>query len=48
MNKKSNNLMRPVREYFKQNWGILLALLVMCTFFTIFGNNSLWHMSLTD
>ena len=40
--------MRPVREYFKQNWGILLALLVMCTFFTIFGNNFLTQTNIVN
>ncbi|MDE6959473.1 MAG: ABC transporter permease [Lachnospiraceae bacterium] len=48
MNNKSNRLMRPVREYFKQNWGILLALLVMCTFFTIFGNNFLTQTNIVN
>ena len=40
--------MRPVWEYFKQNWGILLALLVMCTFFTIFGNNFLTQTNIVN
>lgn len=40
--------MRPVREYFKQNWGILLALLVMCTFFIIFGNNFLTQTNIVN
>lgn len=48
MNNKSNRLMRPVWEYFKQNWGILLALLVMCTFFTIFGNNFLTQTNIVN
>ena len=40
MNKQSNSiLLRPVKNYFKQNWGILLAFVVMCLFFTIFGKN---------
>lgn len=42
MNKKSNNtILRPVQNYFKQNWGILLGLVVMCTLFSIFGKNFL-------
>ncbi|SKB45425.1 ribose transport system permease protein [Lachnospiraceae bacterium] len=44
MDKKSsgsNIFMQPVKAYFKQNYGILLAFLVMCVFFTIFGNNFL-------
>lgn len=40
MNKQSNNIvLRPVKNYFKQNWGILLAFILMCAFFTIFGKN---------
>lgn len=34
-------IVRPFKGYFKQNWGILFALFIMCTFFTIFGNNFL-------
>ncbi len=44
MNKKSsssNIFLQPVKVYFKQNYGILAAFLVMCVFFTIFGNNFL-------
>lgn len=48
MNNKSNYLVRSVREYFKQNWGILLALLVMCTFFTVFGNNFLTQTNIVN
>ena len=40
--------MRPVREYFKQNWGILLALLVMCTFFILFCNNFLTQTNIVN
>lgn len=40
MNKKANNmLVRPVQGYFKQNWGILLALVIMCAIFSVLGNN---------
>ena len=37
----SNRLMRPVKHYFKQNYGILIAFFVMCGLFTVFGNNFL-------
>ena len=48
MNEKSNKLMRPVREYFKQNWGILAALVAMCLFFSIFGSNFLTKTNIVN
>ena len=48
MNNKSNNMMRPVKEYFKQNWGILIALATMCLFFSIFGNNFLTRTNIVN
>lgn len=48
MNNKSNKMMRPVREYFKQNWGILAALLIMCLFFSVFGNNFLTQTNVVN
>lgn len=44
----NNRIMRPVREYFKQNWGILLALFGMCLVFTIFGNNFLTRTNIVN
>ncbi|HAP20747.1 MAG TPA: ribose ABC transporter permease [Lachnospiraceae bacterium] len=44
----NNRIMRPVREYFKQNWGILLALFGMCLVFTIFGNNFLTQTNIVN
>lgn len=44
----NNRIMRPVREYFKQNWGILLALFCMCFIFTIFGNNFLTQTNIVN
>ncbi len=38
---KSNGFTRPIKEYFKQNYGILIAFAIMCVLFTIFGNNFL-------
>lgn len=40
--------MRSVQEYFKQNWGILLALFSMCLIFTIFGNNFLTQTNIVN
>ncbi|HUM84622.1 MAG TPA: ABC transporter permease [Lachnospiraceae bacterium] len=37
----SNYFVRATKGYFKQNWGILSALVVMCTMFSIFGSNFL-------
>jgi ribose transport system permease protein len=48
MNNKSNKMLRPVREYFKQNWGILAALLIMCLFFSVFGNNFLTQTNVVN
>lgn len=49
MNKRVNNiLVRPIRGYFKQNWGILLALLVMCTMFAVFGSNFLTRTNIVN
>lgn len=49
MNKKSNNrFISPIQEYFRQNWGILLALLVMCIFFSIFGKNFLTKTNIVN
>lgn len=44
----SNRAMRSVQEYFKQNWGILLALFSMCLIFTIFGNNFLTQTNIVN
>lgn len=41
-------MLRPVREYFKQNWGILAALLIMCLFFSVFGNNFLTQTNVVN
>ena len=48
MNNKPNKMLRPVREYFKQNWGILAALLIMCLFFSVFGNNFLTQTNVVN
>ncbi len=40
-NNTNNRFIRPVQGYFKQNWGILLAMIIMCSFFSVFGNNFL-------
>lgn len=49
MNKKANSsILRPVQNYFKQNWGILLGLFVMCTLFTIFGKNFLSRTNIVN
>lgn len=48
MNKTKNIIMRPIRGYFKQNWGILLALLVMCTLFSVFGTNFLTQTNIVN
>ena len=41
MKTSENTFVRAAKNYFKQNWGILAALLAMCVLFTIFGNNFL-------
>lgn len=42
MNRKTKNrFLRPLQVYFGQNWGILMALFLMCAIFTIFGSNFL-------
>lgn len=46
--KTENRFMRPIKGYFKQNWGILLAMLVMCVFFSIFGNNFLTQTNILN
>lgn len=49
MSKKSNNfLVRPIQGYFKQNWGILVALLVMSGLFSVFGNNFLTKTNMVN
>jgi len=49
MNKKSNHiLVRSTQEYFKQNWGILLALLAMCVLFSVFGTNFLTKTNIVN
>ncbi|MGL5436017.1 MAG: ABC transporter permease, partial [Lachnospiraceae bacterium] len=49
MNRKSKNiLVRPIQGYFKQNWGILLALLVMCILFSVFGTNFLTKTNIVN
>lgn len=49
MKKISNNIViRPISQYFKQNWGILIAFLAMCIFFSIFGNNFLTQTNMVN
>ena len=39
--KMRNCFLAPIKEYFKHNYGILIAFTVMCVFFSIFGTNFL-------
>jgi len=49
MNKTFNNyIKRPIKGYFKQNWGILLALFAMSTLFSIFGKNFLTNTNMVN
>ena len=49
MKKISNYIViRPISQYFKQNWGILIAFLAMCIFFSIFGNNFLTQTNMVN
>ncbi|MFA9464130.1 MAG: ABC transporter permease [Velocimicrobium sp.] len=49
MKKISNNyIIRPVKNYFKQNWGILTALFAMCIFFSVFGSNFLTNTNVVN
>lgn len=44
----SNYFIRPVRGYFKQNWGILVALFAMSFLFSIFGSNFLTKTNMVN
>lgn len=44
----SNYIRRPIRNYFKQNWGILAALFAMCLLFTVFGSNFLTKTNIVN
>lgn len=41
-------IIRPVKSYFKQNWGILVALIAMCILFSIFGTNFLTKTNIVN
>lgn len=44
----SNYIRRPIRNYFKQNWGILAALFAMCFLFSVFGSNFLTKTNIVN
>lgn len=50
MNKKKsqNYVSRAVKDYFTQNWGILLGLLILCVIFSVFGNNFLTQKNILN
>lgn len=45
---KQNGAVRAVKNYFSQNWGILLGLLVLTVVFSIFGNNFLTQKNMLN
>lgn len=45
---KENYIVRSVKGYFKRNWGILTALVLMCAVFTIFGTNFLTRTNMVN
>ena len=48
-NKKSQSYVgRAVKNYFSQNWGILLGLAILCVIFSIFGNNFLTQKNILN
>ena len=50
MNKKKSQsyVGRAVKDYFTQNWGILLGLLILCVIFSVFGNNFLTQKNILN
>ena len=46
--KSQNGAVRAVKNYFSQNWGILLGLLVLTAIFSIFGKNFLTQKNLLN
>jgi ribose transport system permease protein len=46
--KSQNKIIRAIKGYFSQNWGILLGLLILCIIFSIFGNNFLTQKNLLN
>lgn len=47
-NTSQSSIKRAVTDYFRQNWGILLGLLVLCVIFSIFGKNFLTQKNLLN
>lgn len=48
MSNITHKIKRASRDYFKQNWGILTGLLLLCIIFTIFGNHFLTQKNMMN
>ncbi|MDO4475658.1 MAG: ABC transporter permease [Lachnospiraceae bacterium] len=46
--KKQSGVSRAVKNYFSNNWGILLGLAILCVIFSVFGNNFLTQKNMLN